>query len=220
MRNACRKEESRGGIRQCANMLCAKWETFPREFAKCRRCRKAKYCGVECRSRVWSEGRRFWCSAREGEDNLDWPTMTTNTTASSHTGHSRHTHQQQVAVKMSSSRTYNNNNNNNKTQPPPLPLPPTLTTMRETDIQMQRSPVASTDGRNGNTRISFLRSEQVRHQVPGEGFKGVASGAWPLWYQRDTSGRPDQPALGWVEESCRLLAARWNILTSCFSMNP
>jgi hypothetical protein len=25
MRNACRKDESRGGIRQCANMLCDKW---------------------------------------------------------------------------------------------------------------------------------------------------------------------------------------------------
>ncbi|EJD06317.1 uncharacterized protein FOMMEDRAFT_138352 [Fomitiporia mediterranea MF3/22] len=68
MRNACRKDESRGGIRQCANMLCGKWESFPREFAKCRRCRKAKYCGKECQSRAWSEGHRFWCSAREGED--------------------------------------------------------------------------------------------------------------------------------------------------------
>ena len=49
-------------------MLCGKWESFPREFAKCRRCRKAKYCGKECQSRAWSEGHRFWCSAREGED--------------------------------------------------------------------------------------------------------------------------------------------------------
>ncbi|KAF8867556.1 MYND domain-containing protein, partial [Mucidula mucida] len=65
MRNACRKDESRGGIRQCANMLCGRWETVPREFAKCRRCRKAKYCGKECQSTAWSEGHRFWCSARE-----------------------------------------------------------------------------------------------------------------------------------------------------------
>lgn len=49
-------------------MLCGKWESFPREFAKCRRCRKAKYCGKECQSRAWSEGHRFWCSAREGDD--------------------------------------------------------------------------------------------------------------------------------------------------------
>ncbi|KAH9895309.1 hypothetical protein C8Q73DRAFT_774162 [Cubamyces lactineus] len=68
MRNACRKDDSRGGIRQCANMLCGKWERFPREFAKCRRCRKAKYCGKECQSTAWSEGHRFWCSAKEPEE--------------------------------------------------------------------------------------------------------------------------------------------------------
>ncbi|KDN33439.1 hypothetical protein RSAG8_13467, partial [Rhizoctonia solani AG-8 WAC10335] len=57
-----------GGIRQCANMLCGRWEDFPREFAKCRRCRKAKYCGKECQSKAWAEGHRFWCSAREEDD--------------------------------------------------------------------------------------------------------------------------------------------------------
>ena len=60
MRNACRKDEAQGGIRQCANMSCGKWESFPREFAKCRRCRKAKYCSKDCQSRAWSEGHRFW----------------------------------------------------------------------------------------------------------------------------------------------------------------
>jgi hypothetical protein len=68
MRNACRKDESRGGIRQCASMTCGKWEQYPREFAKCRRCRKAKYCGKECQSRAWAEGHRFWCNVRETED--------------------------------------------------------------------------------------------------------------------------------------------------------
>lgn len=68
MRNACRKDESRGGIRQCASMTCGKWETYPREFAKCRRCRKAKYCGKECQSRAWAEGHRFWCNVREAEE--------------------------------------------------------------------------------------------------------------------------------------------------------
>ncbi|KAJ3773776.1 hypothetical protein FB446DRAFT_600920, partial [Lentinula raphanica] len=68
MRNACRKDDSRGGIRQCANMLCGRWEEYPREFAKCRRCRKAKYCGKECQSTAWSEGHRFWCSAKDAEE--------------------------------------------------------------------------------------------------------------------------------------------------------
>lgn len=48
--------------------MCGKWETFPREFAKCRRCRKAKYCGKECQSTAWSEGHRFWCSAKDPEE--------------------------------------------------------------------------------------------------------------------------------------------------------
>lgn len=64
MRNACRKDDARGGIRQCAYMSCGRWEVFPREFAKCRRCRKAKYCSKECQSKAWSEGHRFWCSIR------------------------------------------------------------------------------------------------------------------------------------------------------------
>ncbi|KAJ9127818.1 hypothetical protein QFC24_000102 [Naganishia onofrii] len=60
MRNACRKDDSRSGIRQCANMSCGKWEAYPRQFAKCRRCRKAKYCSKDCQSRAWQEGHRFW----------------------------------------------------------------------------------------------------------------------------------------------------------------
>lgn len=58
MRNACRKDEGRGGIRQCANMTCGAWETYPREFAKCRRCRKAKYCSKSCQSKAWQGGHR------------------------------------------------------------------------------------------------------------------------------------------------------------------
>lgn len=65
MRNACRKDELRGGIRQCANMGCGVWERFPREFAKCRRCRKAKYCSKGCQKRAWQAGHRYWCSARQ-----------------------------------------------------------------------------------------------------------------------------------------------------------
>ena len=44
-----------------------KMESYPREFAKCRRCRKAKYCGKECQSTAWSEGHQFWCSAKDVE---------------------------------------------------------------------------------------------------------------------------------------------------------
>ncbi|KAF8152719.1 hypothetical protein K438DRAFT_1420503, partial [Mycena galopus ATCC 62051] len=45
MRNACRKVDSRGGIRQFANSTVLRWKEYPRGFANCCRCRKAKYCG-------------------------------------------------------------------------------------------------------------------------------------------------------------------------------
>lgn len=68
MRNACRKDDARGGIRQCANMQCGTWEAYPREFAKCRRCRKAKYCSKGCQSKAWGGGHRYWCAKAAPKD--------------------------------------------------------------------------------------------------------------------------------------------------------
>lgn len=62
MRNLCRKDESRGGIRQCAYYQCGKWEKFTRQFAKCRRCRRTKYCSKECQKSAWAF-HRHWCVA-------------------------------------------------------------------------------------------------------------------------------------------------------------
>jgi hypothetical protein len=53
MRNLCRKDDSKGGIRQCAYYECGKWEEFTRQFAKCRRCRRTKYCSKECQKSAW-----------------------------------------------------------------------------------------------------------------------------------------------------------------------
>jgi hypothetical protein len=53
MRNLCRKDDARGGIRQCANYKCGKWEEFTRQFAKCRRCRRTKYCSKVCALCTW-----------------------------------------------------------------------------------------------------------------------------------------------------------------------
>ncbi|PVV04931.1 hypothetical protein BB560_000552 [Smittium megazygosporum] len=66
MMNMCRKDEKQGGIRKCANVLCPKWETTSQPFAKCRRCRKAKYCSKECQSIAWASGHKNWCSERPG----------------------------------------------------------------------------------------------------------------------------------------------------------
>lgn len=60
MRNLCRKDDSRGGIRQCAYYRCGKWEEYTRQFAKCRRCRRTKYCSKECQKNAWVF-HRHWC---------------------------------------------------------------------------------------------------------------------------------------------------------------
>ena len=60
MRNLCRKDEARGGIRQCAYYECGKWEQWTRQFAKCRRCRRTKYCSKECQKNAWVF-HRHWC---------------------------------------------------------------------------------------------------------------------------------------------------------------
>jgi hypothetical protein len=60
MRNLCRRDDSQGGIRQCAYYQCGKWENYIREFAKCRRCRRTKYCSKECQKSAWVY-HRHWC---------------------------------------------------------------------------------------------------------------------------------------------------------------
>lgn len=60
MRNLCRKNDARGGIRQCAHYECGKWEDYQRQFAKCRRCRRTKYCSKECQKNAWVY-HRHWC---------------------------------------------------------------------------------------------------------------------------------------------------------------
>ena len=60
MRNLCRKDDSRGGIRQCAYYQCGRWEEYTRQFAKCRRCRRTKYCSKECQKSAWVF-HRHWC---------------------------------------------------------------------------------------------------------------------------------------------------------------
>ncbi|KAI1818032.1 MYND finger [Poronia punctata] len=62
MRNLCRKDDTRGGIRQCAYYQCGKWEEYTRQFAKCRRCRRTKYCSKDCQKSAWAF-HRHWCVA-------------------------------------------------------------------------------------------------------------------------------------------------------------
>ncbi|KAF4120146.1 SamB protein [Geosmithia morbida] len=66
MRNLCRKDDTRGGIRQCAYYQCGKWEEYTRQFAKCRRCRRTKYCSKECQKSAWAF-HRHWCVAASSQ---------------------------------------------------------------------------------------------------------------------------------------------------------
>src|SRR6266540_519468 len=80
--------------------MCGKWETYPREFAKCRRCRKAKYCGKECQSTAWSEGHRFWCSAKDVDED------STNNHHHSTGSHNHHNHHNASDTSRASSSTH------------------------------------------------------------------------------------------------------------------
>lgn len=60
MRNSCRRNDFRGGVRQCGNLECGRWEKFPREFLKCRRCKRTKYCSRDCQMKAW-HCHRNWC---------------------------------------------------------------------------------------------------------------------------------------------------------------
>ncbi|KAL2357505.1 hypothetical protein BJ546DRAFT_836264 [Cryomyces antarcticus] len=61
LRNLCRNNGRIQGVRQCAHWRCNRWESYPREFAKCRRCRRTKYCSKSCQKEAWG-GHRFWCA--------------------------------------------------------------------------------------------------------------------------------------------------------------
>lgn len=60
MRNSCRRNDFKGGVRQCGNLECGRWEKYPREFSKCKRCKRTKYCSRECQTRAWT-CHKNWC---------------------------------------------------------------------------------------------------------------------------------------------------------------
>lgn len=81
MRNSCRRNEIRGGVRQCGNLECGKWEKYPREFLKCRRCKRTKYCSRECQMRAW-HCHRNWCIPSNSSSGSSITTGTNNVNTS------------------------------------------------------------------------------------------------------------------------------------------
>ena len=59
MRNFCKKDGVTG-VRQCANSACGKWEEYSKQFAKCQRCKRAKYCSRKCQLNAWPF-HKYWC---------------------------------------------------------------------------------------------------------------------------------------------------------------
>ncbi|CAN6634831.1 hypothetical protein TRVA0_014S02960 [Trichomonascus vanleenenianus] len=92
MRNSCRKDESRGGIRQCASFACGKWEEYPRQFAKCRRCKRSRYCSKPCQLQAWGY-HRYWCSpCGDRSENNNASSSTTSSRQESSSSHHHHHH--------------------------------------------------------------------------------------------------------------------------------
>lgn len=76
MRNSCRKHEATG-VRQCANLNCGKWEDHPKQFPKCRRCKRTKYCSRLCQLESW-DYHRFWCQESHSNTTAGTPTSAGN----------------------------------------------------------------------------------------------------------------------------------------------
>ncbi|GEQ66491.1 hypothetical protein JCM33374_g154 [Metschnikowia sp. JCM 33374] len=77
MRNSCRRNDFKGGVRQCGNLECGKWEKTPREFSKCKRCKRTKYCSRDCQMRAW-HCHKNWCVPSSSSNSTN-TTDTTNT---------------------------------------------------------------------------------------------------------------------------------------------
>lgn len=92
VRNANRRDERMNGKRQCANFACGKWEDHPKQFSKCRRCKRAKYCSRECQTKAWVF-HKHWCvpaSTPIGTASQEGAAVTTAATAATVTPILRH----------------------------------------------------------------------------------------------------------------------------------
>lgn len=127
MRNACRKDENKGGIRQCANMQCGVWEKTAREFAKCRRCRKAKYCSKSCQSKAWQFGHRYWCTKatprEDGEGDCDGDEAAPRMRSGRHRGEGRSGREHHGPPRPGTAHSFDDDDDDQDDLPPPASAP-------------------------------------------------------------------------------------------------
>ncbi|KAI3406195.2 samB [Candida oxycetoniae] len=121
MRNSCRRNDLKGGVRQCGNLECGKWEKYPREFSKCRRCKRTKYCSRDCQMRAWHCHRNWCIPSTSSSSSINNNNTTTTTTTTTTTNSSIHTQQDSGVIGNDNNNSinnihnniHNNNNNNN-----------------------------------------------------------------------------------------------------------
>lgn len=108
MRNFVRKDD--GGVRQCANFQCGKWEEHPRQFAKCRRCKRTKYCSKACQLKAWSM-HRYWCALSHPSPSQS---ASTSNQSSQETGDERRVNENQ---RHSHTHTHNHSHSHSHSHP-------------------------------------------------------------------------------------------------------
>jgi hypothetical protein len=94
VRNANRRDERMNGRRQCANLACGKWEDHPKQFSKCRRCKRAKYCSRECQTKAWMF-HKHWCvpaSTPTGSSIQESPSPASRSATTTEAHHTHHNH--------------------------------------------------------------------------------------------------------------------------------
>ncbi|KAG0674608.1 hypothetical protein C6P42_002147 [Pichia californica] len=91
VRNANRKDEKMGGRRQCANFNCGIWEDHPKQFSKCRRCKRAKYCSRSCQTKAWVF-HKHWCIPAIGSGSTSSESQEHGSTTNANTQNHVHTH--------------------------------------------------------------------------------------------------------------------------------
>jgi len=63
------KDIDRIGLKHCARPDCGKFESHPRHFSTCSRCKFAAYCSKECQKKHWPEHKKA-CKSGEAAKNL------------------------------------------------------------------------------------------------------------------------------------------------------
>ncbi|GMF04741.1 unnamed protein product [Ambrosiozyma monospora] len=190
VRNSNRRDDSMGGRRQCAYFGCGKWEDTPRQFAKCRRCKRAKYCSKECQSKAWTY-HKYWCntassstgSTTSGSTSSTATGSTSQAASSTHGGPDSHQGYRgrvqrpapvrqssntagQSAVPQQSSSQSQNGTTNEQRQGPPLPQqqPQAQQPQPQQPLQLNQTLALASQLSGDETRANSLATSELSQE--------------------------------------------------------